>query len=77
MSEQVVSIDSGAPNILRLIAGMKPTEPAFRPGPSSDGMRLIADSVAANDLVGFGSVSIIGHGSSSFPPAALRDVSWA
>jgi hypothetical protein len=77
MSEQVVSIDSGAPNILRLIAGMQPSEPALRPGPSSDGMRLIADSFTANDLVGFGSVSIIDHGSSSIPPAALRDVSWA
>jgi hypothetical protein len=76
MSAPVVLTDSGAPDILRLIAGMKPSEPGFRPGPSSDNLRLIADSFAANDLVGFGSISIIGRGSSSIPPAALRDASW-
>jgi hypothetical protein len=67
-------------DILGLIASVTPGEPIFARDPSSNGVPQVANITAANDLVGFGSTFIIGHGSSSIRPAAsaaLRDASWA
>jgi hypothetical protein len=69
MSELVFFINSRAPDIQGLIAGVEPGDLILVRAPSGDDPLQIADILAANDLTGLSSISIAGHGSSSIPPA--------
>lgn len=62
--KQVVFIDSRAPDIQALIAGVQPGELVFVLDPTSDGVQQIADILAANNLTNLDSISIVGHGAS-------------
>src|ERR1700721_456366 len=62
MSEQVVFIDSGVPDIQDLLDGLKPGEQAFVIDGNSDGLDQIAAILKADDLTGLSSISIVGHG---------------
>ena len=59
---QAIFINSRAPDMDTLIAGVTPGEPAFVLDASRDGVQQIADIVAANDLANLAAISIVGHG---------------
>jgi hypothetical protein len=61
---QVVFIESDVPDLQDLLDGLAPGVEAFVLGPSSDGLRQIADILAANDLTDLSSISIVSHGGS-------------
>src|SRR5436305_1455243 len=61
-SQHVVFIDSRVPDLQHLIDGVKAGEQVFVLDPSSDGLQQIADSLAANNLSGLASISVVGHG---------------
>ncbi|WP_315837405.1 Ig-like domain-containing protein [Bradyrhizobium prioriisuperbiae] len=60
--KQVVFIDSRAPDIQALIAGVTPGELVFVLDASSDGIQQIANILVANNLTGLSAISIVGHG---------------
>ena len=64
IAQQVVFIDSNVPDIEDLIDGLAPGVEAFVLNPSSDGLQQIAGILAANNLTGLSSISIVGHGAS-------------
>ena len=63
-AHQVVFIDSSVPDLQDLLDGLAPGVQAFVLAPSSDGIQQIADLLAANNLSGLSSISIVGHGAS-------------
>jgi hypothetical protein len=60
----VVFIASGVPDLQDLLNGLQPGEQAFIIDPSSDGLQQIADILAANNLTGLTSISIVAHSAS-------------
>ncbi len=62
--QQVVFIDAGVPDIQDLLDGLAPGTQAFVIDPSSDGLQQIANILAANNLTGLTSISIVSHGES-------------
>jgi hypothetical protein len=63
-AQSVVFIDSRVPDLQDLLDGLQPGEQAFVIDPSSDGIQQIADILAANNLTGLSSISIVSHGES-------------
>ena len=63
-AQSVVFIDSRVPDIQDLLNGLQPGEQAFVIDPSSDGIQQVADILAANNLTGLSSISIVSHGES-------------
>src|ERR1700739_389315 len=60
----VVFIASNVPDLQGLLDGLAPGTQAFVIDPSSNGLQQIADILAANDLTGLASISIVAHGAS-------------
>ncbi|HWW09933.1 MAG TPA: DUF4347 domain-containing protein, partial [Candidatus Acidoferrales bacterium] len=63
-AQSIVFIDSRVPDIQDLLDGLQPGEQAFVIDSSSDGIQQVADILAANNLSGLSSISIISHGES-------------
>jgi Domain of unknown function (DUF4347)/SdrD B-like domain/Bacterial Ig domain len=61
-NQQIVFIDSRVPDLQDLVEGVDPGTQVFVLDPSSDGIQQIADILAANNLDGLTSISIVGHG---------------
>ncbi len=60
--QAAVFIDSDVPDLAALLAGLAPGEEAFVLDPASDGVKQIADIIAAQHLTNLSSISIVGHG---------------
>ena len=58
----IVFIDARVPDLPDLIAAVKPGDQVFVLDPASDGLDQIAKILAASDLAGIASISIVGHG---------------
>src|SRR5262249_693096 len=61
-AQSIVFIDSRVSNLQGLIDGLQSGEVAYVLDPNSDGVQQIADILAANNLAGLSSVSIVAHG---------------
>jgi lipopolysaccharide export system protein LptA len=63
-AQSIVFIDSRVANLQALLDGLQEGETAYVLDPNSDGVEQIADILAANNLTGLASISILGHGES-------------
>jgi hypothetical protein len=63
-SHEIVIIDSQVPDIQTVINGIKPGDQIFVLDPDKDGVKQIADILAANDLHDLSAIQIISHGGS-------------
>jgi hypothetical protein len=61
-AQSIVFIDSRVPNLQALLDGLEPGEAAYVLDATSDGVQQIADILAANNLTGLASISIVSHG---------------
>jgi Domain of unknown function (DUF4347)/FG-GAP-like repeat len=79
-AQSIVFIDSRVANLQALLDGLQDGETAYVLDPNSDGVEQIADILAANNLAGLASVSILGHGESgeiSLGSSSLTDSNLA
>jgi lipopolysaccharide export system protein LptA len=61
-AQSIVFIDSRVPDLQDLLDGVEPGDLVFVLDPNSDGVQQIADTLAANNLTGLASISIVAHG---------------
>ena len=61
-AQSIVFIDSRVPDLQDLLDGVQQGDLVYVLDPNSDGVQQIADILAADNLTGLSSISIVAHG---------------